>query len=533
MESDTSARTRAHFLEHLALRIAGLRGWRAWSAAFLFGICATAALPPHHIIPLLLVAFTGLLWLVDGATRLRSVVAIGWWFGFGHFLAGLYWVGYAFLVDSERFAAFLPIAVAGLSAGMALYPALVVAITWRCGVTGCRRIVVLAVCWLLGEWLRSWLFTGFPWNQIGSAWSFSTPMIQSASVAGIWGLSLVTVMAAAAPASLAGTNAASRRGGLVYLSAITVGLAALWVSGSIRLDNAPEVSARLVPGVVLRIVAPPVDQTTKWQTETREQHVLRQIQLSRSKASQTPTHVVWPETAVPFVLNEQPAVRLALSQAVPDGGLLITGALRSETGADGIELWNSLFAVDDNGNIAEHFDKVHLVPFGEYVPFRRWLNLAKLTEGRIDFSSGKGLRTLRLPGLPPVGPLICYEIIFPGRVTNHDDRPQWLLNITNDAWFGKSAGPHQHFAAARLRAVEEGLAVVRAANAGISAVIGPYGQVVANQAFDDATAFDSPLPLPIEGITFYAQNRSVPVWICLALLAIFFCPIRSWGRMNR
>ncbi len=423
----------------------------------------------------------------------------------------------------------MPFAVAGLSAGMAFYSAAAVAITWRCRVSGCGRIIVLAVSWLLGEWLRSWLFTGFPWNQIGSVWTFSTPMIQSAALAGIWGLSLVTVMAAAAPASLGGPNAASRGRAILYLATIAAGLAALWVGGILRLANAPELAERLVPGVVLRVVAPPVDQTTKWQIDVREQHVVRQIQLSRRQAPQTPTHVVWPETAAPFVLNEQPAVRLALSQAAPEGGFLITGALRSESGADGPKLWNSLFVVDSNGNIAESFDKVHLVPFGEYVPFRRWLNFAKLTEGRIDFSSGKGLRTLHLPGLPPVGPLICYEIIFPGNITNDSDRPQWLLNITNDAWFGKSAGPYQHFAAARLRAVEEGLSVVRAANAGISAVIDPYGQVVANQAFDHATAFDSPLPLPIEGITFYAKNRSVPAWICLVLLAIFYCPVRSWG----
>ena len=206
---------------------------------------------------------------------------------------------------------------------------------------------------------------------------------------------------------------------------------------------------------------------------------------------------------------------------VPRDGLVISGALRKSSAgnAELMELWNSVYAIDDQGRIAGSYDKFHLVPFGEYVPFRQVLTFAKITYGAIDFSAGPGPRTLRLPGLPPVSPLICYEIIFPGRVADRQDRPAWLLNITNDAWYGRSSGPYQHFAAARLRAVEEGLPLVRVAGTGISAVVDAYGRTVARLGLGRAGVIDSALPAPLAGATPYGRLGDRIVLLILIAVA--------------
>lgn len=217
---------------------------------------------------------------------------------------------------------------------------------------------------------------------------------------------------------------------------------------------------------------------------------------------------------------------------VPAGGYLLTGALRTSRSSSGrLEVWNSLQAIDRDARVAATYDKFHLVPFGEYVPFRSVIGLAKLTAGETDFSAGPGPRTLRLDGLPPVGPMICYEAIFPGRVARRDDRPRWLLNITNDAWFGISSGPYQHFASARIRAVEEGLPVVRVANTGISGVVDAYGRVKARLGLGREGIVDATLPVAIASPTPFAQWGNIIAWI--AVIAVFLGGIlagRPWPK---
>jgi apolipoprotein N-acyltransferase len=194
-----------------------------------------------------------------------------------------------------------------------------------------------------------------------------------------------------------------------------------------------------------------------------------------------------------------------IGRLTPPGGLTITGTLRRSPPGTPYRVWNSLLALDHDGTPVATFDKSHLVPFGEYVPFRDLLDVAKVTSGTVDFSPGGGVQTLRLPGLPPVSPLICYEVIFPGKVVDPEDRPEWVLNITNDAWYGKSTGPYQHLASARLRAVEEGLPLVRVANTGISAIIDPWGRVVARKGLGEQGVVDGPLPAPLATQPVYAR----------------------------
>ena len=445
---------------------------------------------------------------------------IGWAFGSGYFAAGLYWVGIAFLVDAERFGAVMPLAVAGLAVGLGLFPALAVLAVWLTGWRGMTRVLFLGAAWLAAEWLRSAVLTGFPWNLIGTVWSFSTAMVQLAALTGVWGLSLVTVIAAAAPAVLSESAGAPplRRWSPIW--AMLLALAMIWAGGALRLMAAPAPGSDRVEGVVLRLVQPSIDQSLKWKPELRARHVAQQIDLSRGPAGQSATLVIWAETATPFFLARDAGLRRTMAQALPPQGLLLTGAPRRAQVDGEPRLWNSLHALDAQGTIVATYDKHHLVPFGEFIPLRGLFGFAKLTEGGVDFSPGPGPRLLELPGLPPVSPLICYEAIFPGQVVGAGARPGWLLNITNDAWFGTSSGPYQHFASARLRAIEEGLPLVRSANNGISAVVDAYGRVLVRMGLNHVGSVDSPLPRPAVRITMYARLGNVTVLILLVAMVM-------------
>jgi apolipoprotein N-acyltransferase len=520
-------------LHGLARGAAALTGPRRYALATALGAGLSAALAPLYAVPLLFIAFTGLVWLVAGSRSLGAAAATGWWFGFGHFLTGLYWVALAFYTDPERFGWMAPFALLGLAGGLAVFPAAATALTWLAGRQGLARgagvVLALGVAWTVMEWLRGHVLTGFPWNLAGYAWAFSDAMIQPAAVIGVYGLSLLTVVLAAMPATL-GAPARSRLRALAPVAVAAAVLAALWIAGAARLAEAgPPGSYAMVPGVGLRIVQPNIDQRRKWQAELREAHLARYLDMTvapgpRLKAGPLQgapvTHAIWPETAAPFFLEHDSAHRAAVAQAAPLGGLVITGAPRATPrGARLFRVWNSVLAVDSEGAIAGSYDKFHLVPFGEYVPLRRFIDsfvdVAKITPGAIDFSAGPGPRTLRLAGLPPVSPLICYEAIFPGAVVDPGDRPAWLLNLTNDGWFGISSGPYQHFEAARLRAVEEGLPLVRAANTGISGVIDPYGRVRTALGLGRAGVIDSGLPAALPEATVYARLGD---WTLLALL---------------
>jgi apolipoprotein N-acyltransferase len=256
---------------------------------------------------------------------------------------------------------------------------------------------------------------------------------------------------------------------------------------------------------MLRVVQPNIRQQDKWARARQVPNFMLHLRLTAAPGPEAISHTIWPETATPFFLAERGDARRLMARAVARGGAVIAGAPRRSSPGRPFRLWNSLFAIDDTGAVTASYDKAHLVPFGEYVPLRRYLPLVKLVQGQVDYAPGPGRRTLRVPGLPPFSPLICYEAIFPGAVLDRSDRPAWLLNITNDAWFGTSAGPYQHLAIARTRAVEEGMALVRAANSGISAVIDPYGRVMARLGIGERGVIDSALPAPLEGATLFGR----------------------------
>lgn len=503
----------------LAARLAGqvgvLAGWRRGLAGVLLGAAAAASLPPIHALPLLIVAFTGLIWLLAGAGGSARAFRDGWYFGFGYHVPGLYWIANALLVEGTRFIWMLPFSLFGLPAVLAVYTGLVAWAFHRLGARGAPGVLVLAALWTLAEWLRGALFTGFPWNPIGQGWTISDAMLQVAALVGIHGLGFLTVAAAAAVAPVAGS---ARAIGAPCLAALV--LAATWAGGMLRLGAAP---TEAVPGVTLRIVQAGIAQHHKWQPELRIAHVRRHLELSARQGPAPVTHVIWPETAAPFFLAEEPDVRAAIGRIVPAGGLAIVGAPRLDRGTAGqVSLWNSLHAIDEHGAIVATYDKAHLVPFGEYVPLRRILPIDKVAFGVTDFSPGAGPRTLALAGLPPFGPLICYEAIFPAAVIGEGPRPAWLVNLTNDAWYGFSSGPFQHFAMARVRAVEEGVPLVRAANTGISGVIDAHGRIVALLGLGESGVLDAMLPTALAAPPPFGRTGNFPIiGLCTIILGAF------------
>ena len=507
-------------LAGLAGRFAVATGWRRRGIAFALGALATLAQPPVGAVPVLLLAVPGLLWLLDGVDRRRSAFALGWWFGFGFFVVGLYWISFALLVDVAQFWWAMPLAVFGMPAGLAFFTGFVTLAVWCTGLKALARVVAVALAWTVAEWLRGHVATGFPWLLIGYGWVPWTPVLQAAAVVGIYGLSLLTLVVAGLPALLT-DGSVSRRAAHAMLAGGFGLFVVIAVGGAARLANS---DTGMVDGVRLRLVQADVVQAQKWEPREREGDFQRHIALSLSPTAPMPTVVIWPETATTFFLSQDVPHRLALAAAVPPGGLILTGAPRITLAEDQtLRFWNSLLAVDSEGAIIGSYDKAHLVPFGEYLPGRAWLPswVRAVAAGPSDFSPGPGPRTLHLPGLPPVSPLICYEVIFPGAVTDPADRPDWLLNLTNDGWYGLSAGPHQHFAIAQSRAVEEGLPLVRAANTGISGVVDAYGRITARLGLGVGGFVDATLPRPLAAAPPYGRWGDAILGAMMAVCGVF------------
>ncbi len=443
-------------MEWLSGRIMLLSGWRRAFVAFLCGLLTVLALPPFGIFLVPFLTFPVLVWLLDGASgnpdhgwlrRGFPALAIGWCFGFGYFLGGLWWLGNALLVEADDFAWALPLAVVGVPAFLALYyglAALIARLVWSDGV---GRIAALAFAFGLCEWLRGILFTGFPWNAIGYAAMPVPVMMQSAGLAGLAGMNMLAVFVFSAPA-LIGT----RKG-----MGLGLPLAALLVIGHFgygywRLQQADPPTPE--PARTVRLVQPVIDQAMKLDDAARADIFTEHLELTAAapaEGEKRPDIVVWPETSVPFFLTENPDALASIADVLQEGQILIAGAVRAENAGAGLppRYYNSVYVIDDRGQIIGAADKLHLVPFGEYLPFEDILESAGLKSIAAampgGFSAAASRTLLTLPGGQVFYPLICYEAIFPGEVGNAALPANALLNVTNDAWFGDTPGPYQHF----------------------------------------------------------------------------------------
>ena len=488
---------------------------------------------PFDAWPVLFITFPILVWLIDGAgdrgwDGIAAAAAIGWWFGFGYFLAGLYWIGYAFLVDAPTFGWLLPIAVIGLPAVLAIYTALGVALARVLWPRGALRILALGVCLTASEWLRGHLLTGFPWNAIGYALTAPLALAQAASVFGIWGLTFIAVVVFASPAALADDRTETRRPWLPLALGV-IALAALGGFGAVRLARLP---TRLVDGVHLRIMQPNLQQDVRFNYAAKREVMDRYVALSGQTTATSPqglkdvTHLIWPESPFPFFLTREADALAQIARLLPQNTVLITGAVRLADPDNPVEsgVYNSIYAIDHDGSIRAIYDKVHLVPFGEYLPFEDILErigLRTLTKQHGGFLAGDRHRMIAIPDAPGALPLICYEILFPGEVASSDSRAGWIVNVTNDGWFGNSTGPYQHFQQARVSAIEQGLPLARAANTGISAVVDPVGRIIGALPLASEGVLDAPLPRPINA-PIYARIGDAPsiVVVLIALVAV-------------
>ncbi len=553
-------------------------GWRAAVVAVAAGALCALAQPPLHLLPLLFVGFGLLFRRLEAIDRLGPALAAGWLFGIGYFSAGLYWLGLPVVIDVPgdmnrdlllvaglvgfplaalaagifgvrltgrrwtgfaagagfvlavwiavavavlpgRFTWMIPFNVFGLGAVLAATTAVATGIAWRAAPGGIRRVLVLAAAWAALEWVRGVILTGFPWNLAAAVWAEFPGAAQSLAWWGPFGLSLVTVALAALPAALIGRSARTRRA-----AAWSGGLAAVSIAVLAAGFFTMPASVEAVPGVRLRIVQGAVAQSLKWRPGARRPILLRYAALTRSEGFDGITHVLWPETALPYrlqtrhtVVAVEGGIRKLLLAAIPRNGVLIAGANRDV----GPDTWNSIHVVDRSGKPVSTYDKHRLVPFGEYVPARAFLGrigVAKIAHGRADYAFGPGPRSIAVPGAPDASPLICYEAIFPAEAVG-ESRPGWLLNLTNDAWFGNSAGPYQHLAAARLRTIEQGLPMVRAANTGISAVVDPYGRVTGLLPLGARGVLDANLP-KARPATLYARYGDLTFLALLLAVAV-------------
>ncbi len=506
-------------------------GWRRALIAFAAGALSALAVAPFGAWPVLFVTMPVLVWLVDGSAAgrwsgaWRAAIA-GWCFGFGYFVAGLYWIGFAFLVDAKTFGWLLPVAVAGLPAYLAIYTGLGLAAARLIWVRGPERILALAATLTMAEWLRGHLLTGFPWNTFGYALTQPLALAQSVSLTGIWGLTFIAIAVAATPAVLADDRVDTPHPWRAPLIALLV-LAGLTVYGAARLAIHP---TEFVSGVKLRIMQPNLQQDVKFNYAAKDEVMARYLALSdratgpQSGGVRDVTHLIWPESAFPFFLTREPDALAQIAGLLKPGTELITGAVRAAPSAAGQRAYNSVYVIDPDGSIQGIYDKVHLVPFGEYLPFQGLLEkigLRQLTKQVGGFLAGNRRRAMNVPGAPKMLPLICYEAIFPGSAVPPGERPGWLVNLTNDGWFGISTGPYQHFQQARVLAIAEGLPLVRAANTGISGVIDPVGRVVNSLPLGIEGILDSNLPKAIAPTLFVAfGNYLLILLLGVSLVAV-------------
>jgi len=527
-------------IQRLAGTIILLSGWKRIGLAFLMGALASFALPPYDFFAVGFVAFPVLVWLIDGAVdnadagpvrRLLPAAMVGWWFGFGYFVFGLWWIGNALLVDAANFAWAVPFAILGLPAFLAFFYAFATAAARILWSDGLGRILALAVGFGIVEWLRSFVLTGFPWNAVGYAAMPVPLLMQSSVIVGLLAMNVLAVIVFAMPALLAGRRDL-KTGIVLALLLVTAHVG----YGAYRLSFA-QTDAK---GPLVRIVQPSIAQDLKWDNDARrailDQHLALTAQAP-AEGKPKPQVIVWPETAVPYILTQTPEVLARIGDTLDAGQVLLAGAVRMEARGEGVDplYYNTIYAINSDGEITGAADKVHLVPFGEYVPMEsvlRRLGVSEVVELPGGFTAAGSRRSLAATESFSVLPLICYEAIFPAEMGYGGPSADAIVNVTNDAWYGNTPGPYQHFRQAQLRAVEQGLPLIRAANNGLSAIIDPYGRIVDGLALNAVGVADAVLPSKLS-LPWSDGARRMQFWIVLAAvfaatLAYFF-PRRDNG----
>lgn len=482
--------------------------------SFLSGTAMVLTLPPVNFFLLLFACVPAfILTARNAATRWRAFF-VGWAFGCGFFIFGLYWVSAALFVDIEQWKWVLPLSLVLGPSVLAIFYGFIPLLAHRSKENTPAYALIFIAAWSGIEWVRGHILTGFPWNLAGYTWSDLIFMMQFSAYAGIYGLTLLTLLMASLP--IFWFNNALR----IF---VATGLFCAFIAGAARIDQ-----LEYHKNLEVRIVQANIPQSMKWDPEQDWRNIEKHAKMSNASTMKNVSFVVWPETAVTSDLKLFPEIARYISMHLPEGAIGLLGNLRVTYDMNGKENFhNSVTALGAKGKVIDAYDKFHLVPFGEYIPFRDKLNLTPIALAIAnigDFTPGSGNRTLKFDGLPSVSPLICYEAIFPHAAADRNDRPDWLVNVTNDGWYGKTAGPYQHFEIARVRAIEEGLPLVRAANTGISAMIDPYGRVLAQTKLGEERFIDAGLPkaLPPTIYSLYGDGIFFAMLAGLGGLGMFY-----------
>ncbi len=504
--------------------LVALSGIRRFAVVLASGVVAALSLPPLDFWPLLFVAFPIAFTLLEGISRGRWLQAflLGWVFGFGYFLFAFHWIGFAFFVNAKDYLWMMPFAVGGLSAAMAIYWGLAFLAMNAINLRGLPLFLIAPAALTGAEYLRGVLFTGFPWAAPGLASDGMGAISQTASLWGMPGLSLLVMLWASVWICV--FNGRLPRGHRIMVAVLMLTMPLCWVWGSQRLKNG---DVGKVEGVNVRIVQPNISQDDKWRDENARGIFDQLLEMSAQKSTNGKpiTHIVWPELAVPFLIDESDGSRAELAAMLAGEQTLMTGTLRRDKNTAGNpnedKVYNSVLTFDGFGNVVARYDKWRLVPGGEFLPFE-WLlkplGFRKVVTLPGSFEPGAGPLTFSIPSAPPVGFSICYEAIFPDQLIDAGKRPSWLVNVTNDGWFGNSTGPYQHLAQVRLRAIEQGLPIVRAANTGISAVIDPFGRYLERLPVGQEGIVDATLPQKLDSTGFSRFGQ-----IIVFLMGLFLC----------
>lgn len=497
-------------------------------SCFFAGAFAALAFAPVNFFIAAIISFSIFFLLLEEEQNQKKIFWLGFCFGFGHFLAGTYWIAASLLVDAKQFAWLIPFALTLIPALLAAYVALF-AVSYKFLLKKFffeqtyQKILIFAFCWLVYEILRSNLFSGFPWNLLGYIWMFDPHFAQLGSVFGVYGLSVFAILVSLIPVLF--WRRKSSLADKIFFAILVIFLSGNFLFGYYHIDDKEIITDNESR---LRLVQANIKQEIKWDERKKYENFLRQISLTNSKNFDNVKAVIWSETSVPYVIDDNPELMHHLIRAVPRQGILITGGLRvqyaDESRSKISDVWNSIFVISRNG-VTQHYDKHHLVPFGEYVPLHSFLSflfldevIDKITGGGRGFSEGDGPQTL-LSANFSFSPLVCYEVIFSREVVSKKHFPDLLINLTNDAWFGNSPGPYQHFDMARMRAIEYGVPLIRVAGTGISALVDPFGRVVTKIALNDEGVVDVNL-IKSSVKTLYAAYGYLPLTLLVLLMVV-------------
>ena len=462
----------------------------------ILGLLSALLFGPINFFPIGFFAFPILLILIDQNTA-KKAFYLGWFFAFGHFAAGLYWISISLFVDIAHFWWLLPFSLSLIPAALAIYMALCCyfyrKITIKFQIEDkIIKILLFSIIWVIFEILRSILFSGLPWNLLGYSLFFWDLIPQIGSKIGIYGLSFIALIFLTIPYFFY-QNSLKKTKNILYLLFSIILLIFMIIFGHFQINS----DHKEKKSVKIRLVQPNIKQEDKWSLEERFNSFLKNITYSKGdfmgKSGEKADYIIWSEASVPYILGNGSKLLNKIAEIIPENSLLVTGALRADFNKnnDLKKVWNSIFVINSKAKITNFYDKSHLVPFGEYIPFSKFLPfLSKITYGSLDFSSGQGNKTIMLNNNLSFSPLICYEIIFPWKVINQNNRPDFMINITNDAWFGNSSGPYQHLDMARMRAIENQMPVIMVANTGITAIIDRKGRIAKKIDLNDEGRLD-------------------------------------------